>query len=709
MHKQTVSQQEETPSIDSINRASFSSLFKLAIQHHEAGRWQEAEIGYAHLQTIVPDNFELLHRRGVLNAQLGRFDTALELLKQAVLLNPQDSFACSNLGNVYKSIGDQSAALTCYQKAVELAPENASVWSNLGICLHELGEQAEAETCLIKSLELDPNQADAWSNLGNVYCEYKKDEEANQCYQNALIVNEGHVNALINLALNLKKQNEFQQAEIYLNRLLAIQADHEVALFLLAEIFMATDRVEQAQALLEKARNIAPNKINACIRLAKHHWDRGQLAESEQYIRQALQLAPENVDALSNLGALLKEQGKLKESEASLRKALSINPLHVDALSNLANTLTDNYVLDEAQQLFEQAIRLNPEHANSWANLGCVHLQIGELQQAETCFRKSIEFDPELADAHASLGMVLLLKGNFYEGWSEYEWRWKKWELINKQRHFQQPVWQGEDLNDKSLYIYTEQGYGDLMQFIRYVIPLSEQAGKLYLEVSAKLRRLIADFEKYVEFVTEDNVPDTFDYQTSLLSLPYQFKTELESIPNHTPYLAAEKERVEFWQKELISGSRLKVGLAWKGNSKNKMDHLRSISLEYFQPLFELDGVQFISLQKGDGEEQISEFGFDDQLDSFTAEMDNGADAFVDTAAVIENLDAVITCDTAIAHLAGAMGKPVYLLLTYLPDFRWLLNREDSPWYPSIRLVRQEQPGDWQGVITKLGTLLSEL
>ncbi|MEE8320499.1 MAG: hypothetical protein V3R68_01510 [Gammaproteobacteria bacterium] len=238
---------------------------------------------------------------------------------------------------------------------------------------------------------------------------------------------------------------------------------------------------------------------------------------------------------------------------------------------------------------------------------------------------------------------------------------------------------------------------------------MSERAGQLYIEVPAKIKRLLGGMQEYVELVTPDNPPSQFDYQIPLLSLPHVMGTDLGSIPDHVPYLHAEADKLSYWKQRLGQGKCKNVGIAWQGNTAHKKDHIRSISLHHFGPLLELEGVRFVSLQKGEGEEQIGQFGFVEQIDSFTDELDVGNDAFVDTAALIANLDLIITCDTSIVHLAGAMAKPVWLLLSHVADFRWLRDREDSPWYPGVRLFRQREKGNWDEPVQTLKRALQEM
>jgi Flp pilus assembly protein TadD len=426
----------------------------------------------------------------------------------------------------------------------------------------------------------------------------------------------------------------------------------------------------------------------------------GRFGEAEASLRAAIRLRPEYPSALSNLGQVLNQLGRPVEAEASLRAALRLEPDSPIALNNLAIALCDQGRPADAERCLREALRLAPAAANALNNLGIALFDQGRAAEAEASFRKALRLQPDLADARNSLASMLLLDGRLKEGWEEYEWRWKTRDLAPTARGFAAPMWRGEPLRGRTLLIWAEQGFGDTLQFCRYA-SMVEPGARVVLEVQPPLAGLLASLPGSPRIVGRGEPLPPFDLHCPLHSLPRLFGTTLDTVPAAIPYLAADPARAAAWRERLADLSGLRVGLVWAGESRadrprlSAVDARRSTTLKSLAPLADVYGVAFVSLQQGPPSAQAAHPPVGMNLTDFTAEL---AD-FADTAGLIESLDLVISVDTSVAHLAGALGKPVWLLNRYDTCWRWLLNRDDSPWYPSLRQFRQPSPGDWLSVI----------
>ena len=422
-------------------------------------------------------------------------------------------------------------------------------------------------------------------------------------------------------------------------------------------------------------------------------------------IRRAIGLNPNVAEAYNNLGNALKDQGQLDEAIAAFRQALALNPNLPEAHNNLGSALKDQGQLDEAIAAYRQAIALRPTYADAHNNLGNALKDQGQLDEAVAAFRQAIALKPDYAEFHFNLSLSLLTSGDFQQGWEEHEWRWKCKEFPTPARNFPQPQWDGCPLEGRTLLLHTEQGHGDAVQFIRYLPLVEQRGGRIIIECQAELQRLIRPIAGRCQIVVSGQPLPIFDLHCPLLSLPRVFGTNLDNIPNNVPYLRADAEDAGRWQRRLADHSPLvKVGLGWAGSPAHRNDCNRSMKLATLAPLGQVPGARFFSLQKGEAAAETKTPPAGMELVDWTQELKD----FADTAALIANLDLVIAVDTAVVHLAGAMGKPVWTLLPFVSDWRWLLERQDSPWYPSMRLFRQPRIGDWDGVITRVVEALSD-
>jgi Flp pilus assembly protein TadD len=447
---------------------------------------------------------------------------------------------------------------------------------------------------------------------------------------------------------------------------------------------------------LKAAIGYAPLYAEAYFNLGHMYVGLEDFVPAAQHFANALQVRPDWPEALNNLGVAFAGLEQWDQAVLVYRRALELRPYFADAMYNLGKTLKAQGRLREAAGAYEATLAQHPGHAQAANNLGIIWDQLGAFAAAQGYFKRAIELAPDFADAHYNLGTSLLAQGDFARGWTEFEWRFLSTQMRDFPRRVEAPVWRGEAGQGRVLLIHAEQGFGDSLQFCRFAPLAAARGWRVVLEVPGALVRLLGCLPG-VTCVAAGAALPAFDAQVPMLSLPLAFGTTVDSIPAITPYLGVPAAEVARWGALLPEGRR--VGLVWAGNPRAfsrvlaEVDQRRSIAPSLLAPLLEVPGWQFISLQKEGAALPVVDV------------MDQVTD-FADTAALIMNLDLVISVDTAVAHLAAALGKPVWLLNRYDACWRWLRGREDSPWYPSLRLFNQAAPGDWDGVVAAVAGAL---
>jgi len=424
---------------------------------------------------------------------------------------------------------------------------------------------------------------------------------------------------------------------------------------------------------------------------------RGRFEEAESCYRRAIEIAPQFAEPMSNLGALLAARGRVEDAKAWYNQAIAADSQLAPAHNNLGAALARLDRPDEAVNCHRQAIVLKPDFAEAHYNLGVALQSQARFEEALASYDKAVAFQRDYIDAHWSRALVLLAIGRFAEGWLEHEWRWRRKQ--QPPRSFSQPLWRGEPLEGRTILLHAEQGIGDTLQFIRYVPYVVERGARVIVQVHPSLVRLLsAAYSDRAQVISEAQPPPDFDVHVPLLSLPLAFATTLETIPAAVPYLAADSALAARWRERLGQERAFKVGVVWAGNPQHTNDYRRSMGLDCLLPLFDATpSVRWFSLQVGERSTDLTKL----PAGTITSLTDKLTD-FSETAAAIAGLDLIITVDTAAAHLAGALGKPVWLMLPFVPDWRWLLDRDDSPWYPTARLFRQAAPGNWTSVVDRV-------
>jgi Flp pilus assembly protein TadD len=440
--------------------------------------------------------------------------------------------------------------------------------------------------------------------------------------------------------------------------------------------------------------------IAQTLELALQHQRAGNPRQAEILYRQVLEVDPGLAHVHNNLGIALKKQGQLDRAVASYERALMLRPSYPLAHHNLGIALMELDRLEEAEDSLRAAIRLKPDYAEACTHLGIVLLKRGKAPEATAYCEEALRLRPDYPEGRRNMGMLRLMLGDLERGWPEYESRWECGGIDPPA--VPGPWWDGSPLSGRTILLFAEQGIGDTLQFVRFAPLVGARGGRVSLLCAPALVKLLTSCEYFERVFPNDSQIPPFDVHAPLMSLPAVLKTSLATLPADVPYIHVSDESRQYWQRELAGISAFKIGISWQGNSKNPIDRRRSIALEEFAPLANVPGVVLFSLQKGEGTEQLERVAF--------AVTDRcGALDLADTAAVIQNLDLVISIDSALAHLAGALAVPVWVALSPWSDFRWLLEREDSPWYPTARLFREERAGGWQPVFERMAAELRKI
>lgn len=548
------------------------------------------------------------------------------------------------------------------------------------VALQQNGVLAEAEELYREILELKPRHFDALQLLGSLALQAGRVQEGIEFLKKALAINAKQAPLHSNLAYALNALQRFDEALASADRALALQSGFPDAL----------NNRGNAQAGL----NLPLEALNS--------FDR------------ALASAPDFAPAWNNRACVLRDLGRAADALASCDHAIALQPGYPDAWSNRGNALSDLNRPHEARESYQRALELAPAFADAWNNLGLTQVDLNEHAQALHSYERALAVNPAAAETHWNRSLCLLQLGQLEAGWAEYEWRWERSRIKASRRTFAQPLWLGNfSIDGKTILLHAEQGLGDTLQFCRYAKTVSKLGAKVVLEVPRELMRLMSTLDGVDQLIEAGHALPPFDCHCPLLSLPLACKTDLASIPSKTPYLFADPQASREWHERIAAPAQkcLNVGLVWAGGNRphvaelRKNDARRSITFERLAPILDVPNVRFFSLQKGPAARQLQHD--DSHLDviDYTEELDD----FADTAALVANLDLVISVDTSTAHLAGALDKPVWILNRFDTCWRWMLERTDTPWYAQAKLFRQPALGDWDSVIRNVRDALVEL
>jgi tetratricopeptide (TPR) repeat protein len=643
-----------------------AAKLKAALALHQQGQLDQAAVLYQDILLSQPLHFEALQLLATIALQQKNPEAAVVLFDQALAINPRHASALNNRGNALRDLKRPAEALQSYEHALRIKPDYAEALSNRGAALRDLNRPAEALESCDRALATRPGFADALSNRAAALQDLRRLEAAPLQQQPDAAAQD--LAAQLAAALALHKQGRLDQAAVLYQEILQSQPQHVEALQLLATVALQQKKPKVAVALFD----------------------------------QALAINPRHPSALNNRGNALRDLKRSAEALASYDAALRIKPDYVEALSGRGNALHDLKRYDEALASFDQALGIRPDYAEALNNRGNVLQSLKRVDEALNSFERALQVRPDYAEAHWNEGLCRLLMGDFTGGWAKYEWRWKREPGSSSLRNFSQPLWLGKDrLEGKTILLHAEQGLGDTIQFCRYARQVAALGARVVLEVQPPLKKLLKDLEGVSLVLGQgERLPD-FDIHCPLMSLPLAFQADLAAITG-SPYLRSDPEKLTEWQARLGNAHSRKVGLVWSGSAGHPHDHSRSLALEDIKALVTAR-TSYYCLQKewraAEPPAMVSASGIEVLGDALKD--------FSDTAAVVSLMDVVITVDTSVAHLAGALGKEVWILLPFSPDWRWLLERSDSPWYSSARLFRQPALGDWASVLGQVQAALA--
>ena len=520
-------------------------------------------------------------------------------------------------------------------------------------------------------------------------------EQAKRKYQEILDTNPQHADSSHLLGLVEYQYGNYVKAIEHIQQAVLISPEQPVFLNNLGNVLKEMGELDRSVQAYQQALEVAPEDAEIHNNLGVTLKEMGELDRSVQAYQQALEINPQYAEAHNNLGNVLKEMDRLDESLHAYQQALKINPQFVEGYYNIGVFFQEQRKVKESAQAYQKAIQIQPDYVEAHINLGVVLREQVRLKESIQAHQKAIQIQPDYEEAHINLAITFLLQGQLTAGWKEFEWR------RSRKRDFKRPLWDGTPLNGKSILIYAEQGFGDTIQFVRYIDLLPDANTIIIVVCQPELKTLFKSINRIDTLVTKgEDIPDS-DVHVPLLSLPYMFNTTLDTIPARIPYLYLNPEADSVFH--LGDSHDLKIGIVWAGRPTHANDNNRSIDLKWFKCLLDIRNCEFFSLQVGEHREDIKQHGYHHTIKDLGKQFTD----FHHTASAILQLDLVISVDTAVAHLAGALGKPVWTLLPFVPDWRWMLDRSDSPWYPSMTLFRQKETGDWSPVFEQLRLALT--
>ncbi|HHZ92226.1 TPA: tetratricopeptide repeat protein [Candidatus Poribacteria bacterium] len=642
--QQPNSQQSLSPSVD------IEDKLRQAISLYQSDQLQQAEQICQQILRSYPQHAEAFHLLGIIAYQVGENKVAIGLITQAIEIDSNKYMFFNSLGSALQGQGRLEESIQAFNQALKIQPQFAEAHYNKGNTLQVQGKLEEAIDAYQQAIHIQPDDAEAYSNLGNALQEQGRLEESIQAYQQAIHLQPNHAEAYSNLGIVLKEQ--------------------------------------------------------------------GRLEESIQAYHQAIHIQPNHLKAYYNLGNALREQERLEESIQAYHQAIHIQPNHPEAYSNLGVALQEQGKLEESIQTYHQAIHIQPNHPEAYSNLGVALQEQGRLEESIQAYHQAIHLQPNHAEAYSNLGIILLLKGNLLQGWKEYEWRWKCADFNSENRNFPQLSWNGTDLNDKSILIWAEQGIGDEIMFTSILPTLSQMTERIIIECNIRLVPLFQRSFPQIQSFSRQNPPNLqllnpdIDYQIPMGSLGQWLRTDEDSFEeSKQPYLTACANRSAKIRKryQILADGKLLVGISWKSTGINQRRALlKSTILEDWTSILSQQECYFINLQYGDVKEELEQFHLQTDLMIYQDEEIDSLQNLDDFAAQVSALDLVISIDNMTVHMAGALGKKVWTLLPYIPDWRWMLDREDTPWYPSMRLFRQSETGDWSRVFAQVRSELEQ-
>lgn len=649
-----------------------TSPLSIALTRFQAGDLSGAETHCRAALTADAEDAEALHLFGVIAHRGNRNDIAIDYVRRAIAADGEVASYHNTLGYLLRLGGRYSDAASALRAAIALQEDYADAHNNLGIAHAESGNLEAAETAYREALKHRADFPEVQNNLGNLLYRMGRVGDSLAAYEAATALRPDY-------------------AEAHANR---------------GDAFLNQGNQKEALDAYKSAADAAPHWPVAWYKLGNVLFQANDFERALKAFQRSIDLNPNQLRGLTNLGATLEKLGRYEEAAMVLRHALVLVPDDVSGLKNLGHVILKLGHAGEGLHLLRRAVELAPDDADAHYTLGNALLRMERLQEALACYARVRELQPNTARAYFAPASVLLMNGQYKEGWSAYESRFDMAAYKTNVTNVHERLWDGSPLNGKRLLIHVEQGFGDTLEFARYVPLVRERAGegKIMLLCEPELSRILETLEGVDEFYRlRSDATVTYDVQVPLMSLPHRFGTTLETIPNKTPYLKVPpgtKAKIRR-RKE----AKVNVAFVWAGRPTHSDDRFRSCPLSWFAALFDIPGVDFHSIQWGPRAAELDPHLKRPNVFSMTDKLTD----FAETAAIIDQVDLVIAIDTAVAHLAGSLGKPVWTILPFGGEWRWLFRREDTPWYPNMRLFRQRILGDWRPVFQRMGAGLAQM
>lgn len=679
-----------------------------AMGAHQSGRLADAERLYREVLAADPNQFEALHFFGLLKAQTGDLQQAHELMGRSLAVNQSKPEAFANFARLQTQMGRNEDALASCNSALTLRPQllEAQVTRARAFC--NLRRFEEALASCDKVLGAAAKDAVALTIRGHALNNLGRAQDALMSYGSAIAVRADLLEAWLGRTSVLFALGRFEEAAGAAERAATLGPKVSDAWLALGNSLDVLGLHERAVAAYDRALAIDPNLSGAWLGRGNALLGLGRHDDALVALDKALEITPSLIGACHGRGNVLYEAKRYDEALAAYDEALLLSPDFADALVGRGNTLDELKRHREALEAYDKALALAPDSVDAWLGRGNVLDELRRYDEALASFQRAQELAPDRGEAQTNEAHVHLLLGDTERGWPAYEARMRTREQARHRRALTQTRWRGEEpLQGKRILLHAEQGFGDTLQFCRYAPLVAEKGGDVLLQVQPALKSIVQSIGHGVTVIGSDEEIPACDYETPLLSLPLAFRTSLQTIPARVPYLTADPAKVAQWQERVRTPSpgRLKIGIACSGNPNQKNNKHRLIPLQRFAPI--LREAQFFIVQKGlPDDERV--FTRDTPSLDYLGELERADVDFGDTAAIVANLDLVISVDTSLVHLAGALGKPVWILVSYVHDWRWLLDRDDNPWYPTARLFRQTEMDNWDGVMERVAAALKD-
>jgi tetratricopeptide (TPR) repeat protein len=599
--------------------------------------------------------------------------------------------------------GRLAEAEEIYNQILATQPNHFDSLHLLGIVFHKRGDHAQALRHIDLALKINPNNIPALNNRGIALRELKRFEEALTSYDRALALWPGYAEALLGRGHALKELKRLEEALASYDRALAVRQDFTDAHVSRGNVLHALARFEDALASYDRALTLRPDYAEAYSSRGATLHELKRFEEALASYDNALALQPDYAEARYNRGNALHALKRFEEALATYDHALALRPDYVEALVNRGNPLHALNRFEEALATYDHALALRPDYVEALVNRGIILHKLKRLEEALASYDRALALRPDYVEAHYNEGMSRMLAGDFQRGWQKLEWGWIAARQRYIKRNFPQPLWRwSNEIAGKTVLLHAEQGFGDMIQFCRYVPRVAERGARVIFEVYEPLCELMSTLPGVAQIVSAGKPLPDFDMHCPMMSLPLALGAESATILSQTPYLRASPQAVMDWNGRLGSRHRPRIGLAWSGLPAHDNDHNRSMRLSAFLPPLAGFDATYVSLQRELREDDAPVLQGRSDILHFGEELKT----YADTAALIANLDLVISVDTSVAHLAGALAKPVWILLPFIPDWRWLLDRDDSPWYPTARLFRQDETRGWDSVMASVQAAL---